>query len=379
MEDGTPRYYKIKQILLGELESGHFKPGDRFLTEKELRERFKVSATTAVRVLNDLEREGYLVRRQGKGTFVAERQEPKAEPAPLPQVTPNGRLIACVFSQIGGGHVVEVIRGVEAVCHRSDYHMILFDSSGSPEREAMNLRRAREAGAGGIILFPTDGEQNQGIVEEYVRRGFPVVMVDRYYPAVATDIVVPDNFGIGYRLTKHLIDRGHKHIATIWGETNCTSVRDRMAGYKEALLRHNVPIVPEISRLFCYERLRPEERYDLLRTWLNAPYRPSVFVGVNGYVATMVATDLAAIGVHVGEEVEIAGMDHVGPYTPMPIMSTNAVLPSREMGISAAEILIERLREPQEQRQFRYVVLPVEISANERSAVKIIGTAPKGM
>lgn len=66
-----PLYYQIKTRLLEQIESGQLRPGDRVESERELTERFGVSRMTARQALVELETEGYLVRVQGKGTFVA--------------------------------------------------------------------------------------------------------------------------------------------------------------------------------------------------------------------------------------------------------------------------------------------------------------------
>lgn len=74
----TPLYYQIKTRLLEQLETGHLQPGDRVPSERELTERYGVSRMTARQALGELENQGYLVRVQGKGTFVA---TPKFEQA----------------------------------------------------------------------------------------------------------------------------------------------------------------------------------------------------------------------------------------------------------------------------------------------------------
>lgn len=78
-----PLYHQIKTRLLELIENGQLKPGDRVPSERELTERFGVSRMTARQALVELETQGYLVRIQGKGTFVA---TPKFE-QPLVRLT----------------------------------------------------------------------------------------------------------------------------------------------------------------------------------------------------------------------------------------------------------------------------------------------------
>ena len=62
----------IREELLSRIQNGHFKPGEKFPTEHALCEEFGVSRTTVRGALNQLTIEGYLVRQQGRGTFVAD-------------------------------------------------------------------------------------------------------------------------------------------------------------------------------------------------------------------------------------------------------------------------------------------------------------------
>nr|WP_281180680.1 GntR family transcriptional regulator [Alicyclobacillus kakegawensis] len=62
----------MKQYLLEQIKSGKLVRGDRVPTEEQLGEMFQVSRMTARRALNDLAREGWIVRRQGIGSFVSE-------------------------------------------------------------------------------------------------------------------------------------------------------------------------------------------------------------------------------------------------------------------------------------------------------------------
>src|SRR5215212_10212927 len=68
-----PKYEQVKRSLIAEIELGKWVAGGVIPSEAQLLQRFNVSRPTLVRSLQDLVREGYLYRQQGKGTFVAER------------------------------------------------------------------------------------------------------------------------------------------------------------------------------------------------------------------------------------------------------------------------------------------------------------------
>lgn len=70
-------YEKIKLDILQEIKKGVFKPGDKIYSEGDLKKKYNVSSTTVVRALQDLVIEGYLIRRQGEGTFVRRNSKNK--------------------------------------------------------------------------------------------------------------------------------------------------------------------------------------------------------------------------------------------------------------------------------------------------------------
>lgn len=75
----TPLYKQIKKLLLQDLDRGAWKPGELIPSEFELAARFQVSQGTVRKAIDELAAENLLLRRQGKGTFVATHHEPKAQ------------------------------------------------------------------------------------------------------------------------------------------------------------------------------------------------------------------------------------------------------------------------------------------------------------
>jgi GntR family transcriptional regulator len=71
----SPLYQQIKALILQSLESGEWKPGEAIPSEMELAARFRVSQGTVRKAIDELAAENLVVRRQGKGTFVATHSE----------------------------------------------------------------------------------------------------------------------------------------------------------------------------------------------------------------------------------------------------------------------------------------------------------------
>ncbi len=67
----APLYLQLKELLRERITSGQLKPGDLLPSERQLQEEFKLSRTTVRLALDDLMKEGFLSRYQGRGTVVA--------------------------------------------------------------------------------------------------------------------------------------------------------------------------------------------------------------------------------------------------------------------------------------------------------------------
>ena len=71
----SPLYQQIKSLILRSLQAGEWKPGESIPSEMDLATRYRVSQGTVRKAVDELAADNLLVRRQGKGTFVATHAE----------------------------------------------------------------------------------------------------------------------------------------------------------------------------------------------------------------------------------------------------------------------------------------------------------------
>lgn len=86
----SPLYQQIKGLILNSLRLGEWKPGEAIPSEMELAARFRVSQGTVRKAIDELAAENLLVRRQGKGTFVATHAEQQVQYRFLKLIPDNG-------------------------------------------------------------------------------------------------------------------------------------------------------------------------------------------------------------------------------------------------------------------------------------------------
>ncbi|HLI02039.1 MAG TPA: LacI family DNA-binding transcriptional regulator [Acidimicrobiales bacterium] len=366
-DKAIPLHEQVRRALGADIADGRYELDRPFVTEREVCRRFGVSSITAARALNDLVAEGLLVRRRGLGTFVAERR-------PVPRDAPT---VACILNGLyglQGAHLANLLVGAESACADLGLQLVLLNARGDAGREAAALKRAVDTHASGIVIYPMQGQEHREAFEAVRRQGIPLVLLDRYRPDLATDCVIADNLDLGYRITRRLLERGHEHIALLWGETECTSVRDRLTGHLRALTEAGVAVRPDLTVLVPYETLPTAERLARLTSLLEGPSPPTVLNCSNGYVLATVAHDLVLLGIHVPDGIDLACMDDAGPHDLLALAAVEARLPSEAIGRTGVELLAERMsRTDGRPGPPRRIVLPVGLSERE-SAPGHLGT-----
>ena len=74
----SPLYRQIKNLILQGLASGEWRPGEVIPSEAELAVRFNVSQGTVRKAIDEMAAANLVVRKQGKGTYVASHNDPRA-------------------------------------------------------------------------------------------------------------------------------------------------------------------------------------------------------------------------------------------------------------------------------------------------------------
>lgn len=69
-----PLYQQLSDEIKAQIKGGKLKPGDRLMTEAELSQEYEVSRITVRKAIELLVDDGYVIRKQGIGTFIAEKK-----------------------------------------------------------------------------------------------------------------------------------------------------------------------------------------------------------------------------------------------------------------------------------------------------------------
>ncbi len=340
----APRYVQIAEHLEERIRSGQLRPHQRVPSESELAQQFGVSRITSRQALRALAERGLIYRVPGLGSFVAE---------PRPAALPEGHVAGLVMPRLDTSLATGIMLGIEQVLREAGIHLLFRCADRQPEEEAKAVRELRAAGVTGLLVWPCEGEYyNPELLRLRVDQ-FPVVLVDRHLRGIDTDRVHSDNVGGGYQATRHLLQLGHRRIAFVSSPMLYTStIEDRFHGYELALAEAGLPL----DRNLVWEGVRGGAHTpgvgptptvvaaiaDFLR---QHPDVTGVFAH-NDLVARCVLEAAAQLGRRVPEDLAVVGFDDLDLAAAAPVPLTTIRQPSREMGATAARLLLQRLDDP---------------------------------
>jgi len=336
-----PRHRAIYEDLLGQIQSGKYKPGERLPSEAVLCERFDASRITVAKALQTLQQEQLVTRRPGSGTYV---QAPPATETSLQ----FGLLIpdlgtTDIFEQICQG----IMRSPAAKSHSLTWGHSTAQESDKEEAAEQLCRQYIAQKVDGVFFAPTEYTQtkdaaNHQMVALLGAAGIPIVLLDRClmrYPDRSNyDLVGIDNHRAGYIVTRHLLQAGASRIIFALRQNSAPTVEARAAGYRDALM-HSVGKDPgvEISGDF------DDPAY--VEAMLKSE-RPDGIVCSNDLTAARLMKTIVGLGWNVPGNIRMAGFDDVSYAKFLPTPLTTIRQDCGEIGNVAMTTMLERLRHP---------------------------------
>jgi DNA-binding LacI/PurR family transcriptional regulator len=298
-----PLYQQICEQLMRKISSGELKEGDRLPSEKELCDTFGVSRITSKKALEILAENRLILRRRGKGSFVA------AEPA---GGNVTFRSIAFLLPSFNDAFGTRLLCSVEAACESLGFHLILKRTHESPEEEEKALRSLDNEKVAGILMIPAHGEYYNAEILRQVLDKRPLVFVDRKMRGLPIASVSTDNAAAAETAVNHLFELGHRNIAFYSGAvTHTSTLEDRRQGFSRAFADRGLP--PNLAHI-CPAPLDPGDTDTIIRHLSEHP-EISAALAAEFRLAPQIKDALAALGRQIPRDFSIITFDHP-VYTP---------------------------------------------------------------
>jgi GntR family transcriptional regulator of arabinose operon len=336
-----PLHEQVFAAMLDDLQSGKLRTGDKLPSEAALTKRFSASRITIGRALRELKQRGLIEGVAGSGNFVT-----------LQRDTGKTLLFGLLIPNLGETEIFEPIcQGMAAAYERGNFALIWGQASPDSdlEKQAMQLCEQYVAQqVAGVFFAPLEMTTNSSAVNQQISAAFnkasiPVVLLDRCFlpfpKRSGHDLVGIDNRRAGDMATEHLLQTGSRDIAFLAHLSGAPTVDARIAGYREALLRHGVPV--QESRVLRMPDVTPDA---VLQAMQDSGIQ--AVVCANDRVAGQLLHALQECGIRVPHDVRVVGIDDVEYASLLPVPLTTVHQPCREIGQAAVTAMFSRRERP---------------------------------
>jgi len=340
------KHHEISRHLQTEITAGRFGEGARLPSEIQMVKQFGVSRPTVARALRDLEAQGLIERRAGSGTYVRTNV----------QRNTASRILRLLVPGLASTEIFQIICGEIASLARVNEYGLLWGGSTNPRVDTdASLKHAEELckqfierEVGGVFfapaeLLPGQEQANSKLAESLREAGIPVVLIDRDlldFPRRSDfDLVGIDNITGGYMLAEHLIKLGCRKILFVARPLSAATVDARIAGIREAFVRHRIEPDPDWIRTGDPADLK------FVRS-LVAGRQADAFICANDDTAAVLLHAMESQGVRAPHDVRVVGFDDVKYATLVSVPLTTIHQPCREIAVIAFRTMMERLAEP---------------------------------
>jgi LacI family transcriptional regulator len=251
-------------------------------------------------------------------------------------------LLALIVPDISNPYWSSLTRAVQDITDPYDYSVIVCSSNGLLEREIRFLR-SLSGWVSGLILHPNHVTQDQ--VNQLILNNLPVVILGDFSKpekkSLNWDRVIANNRESVQTAIGHLIDLGHRRIAFIQGSTGTPSSVKRLAGFFDAIKLAGLQVDDNLIVQGDYTRASGRKA---MATLLNLSGPPTAVFCANDLNALGALEEAKIHGCKIPEYISIVGFDDIDEAALASPPLTTVRLPPYEIGIVAAEKLIERLK-----------------------------------
>ncbi|GAB4018545.1 LacI family DNA-binding transcriptional regulator [Spirosoma koreense] len=304
------------------------------ITIKDIARALNLSTSTVSRALRD----SYEINPETKRLVIeyAERLNYRPNPIALSLKENRSRVIGVIVPQIANNFFSQVINGIEAIAYNRGYHVIIFQSHESFERELLSVQQAVARKADGLLISLSSSTSDVSELRLLQEKKLPIVLFDRVSTELDLPCVTADNFAGAFAATEHLIQTGRRRIAHVTIPPSISITQERLAGYRAALEKHGLPYDESLVRYAGFGQNEVEPIIDELLS-----RSPDAFFAASDRLAIGCLAALKKRNIAIPETVSLIGFTNT-PVADLlaPPMST-VEQPAMEIGQVAAEQLID--------------------------------------
>lgn len=233
----------------------------------------------------------------------------------------------------------ELLGGIGEAVHSGGYGLLLLFRDPTAVYDYVSLYRTQRVDAC-IILGSSAVETEKEAVHRLADERLPFCVMDQRFDHPLLNIVAADHEQGSYDAVKHLIGKGYGRIGFLNGAPQYSNSRDRLAGYRKALLEAG--IAEDDTLVYEGNYSRTSGRRAAVQVYRDLDRLDAIFVG-NDRMAIGLMQGLRELGCSLPDDLKIVAYDDsdAASFTEPPL--TTVRVPFYEMGRLAADRLLKQL------------------------------------
>ncbi len=334
-------------------------------TIKDIAKALNLSTSTVSRAL----RGSYEINPETKRIVLecAEKLNYRPNPIALSLKENRSRAIGVIVPEIDNPFFSQAINGIEAIAYNRGYHVVIFQSHESYERELVNVQHLLARRVDGVLISLSGQTNNYEHLLGLQEKGVPLVFFDRFTDAITTHKVIADNFKGAFEGTEHLILSGRTRIAHLAASSFLSITTERIKGYKAALEKYNIPFDESLIK---YCNFSIQEMETIIDGLLSESTPPDAIFTVSDRLAMACLTILKNKHIAIPKDIAVMGFTNLKVASLLEPAFTAVVQPALEMGQRAAELLLDLVeKKSKAPTNFQTIRLPTELVIRKSTAL----------
>ncbi|MGE5353497.1 MAG: LacI family DNA-binding transcriptional regulator [Acidobacteriota bacterium] len=269
----------------------------------------------------------------------------------------RSNMIGVVIPKIAHHFFSSIIEHIYDFAFENNYEIILTVSQENAERQMKHIQTLLSMRVDGMIISISQDTKDIEIFELIKSRGVPLVFIDRIPDLEGVNKVRIDDYSGAKMAIEHAIGLGYKNIANFTGSLDINISRERLRGYKDALLEHGININPEWVIIGDFSE---KGGYDSLMKLYQKNSLPDLIFTVTYPVALGVYEAAKELGLRIPDDIDIIcfGNSITQNFLSPPLSCVDQ--PTKEIADNSMQLLLENI-DNREEFEPKQVVIDTEL------------------
>ena len=270
--------------------------------------------------------------------------------------------IGLVVADISNSFYAKICRSIEDNCTANGYNLMICSSDENPEKESTLIQMLIDRQVDGLIISTT--QNNNKDINLLKKNNFPFVLIDRHIPNIDSNYVIADNKAGAKNAVEHLIRLGKKRIGHLTiSPSHLSSLKDRTAGYEEALKENKIKFDDSLIREISFENIKEDVR-SALKELMSAPQSINSLFVANNNIAVACLVCLKEMDISIPQDIALVSFDDIDAFNLCSPPVSAVSQPILKMGEQAVKILIENIKNDKVAEPLK-VLLPTQLEIRQ--------------